>query len=443
MRRPVLPTLAAVFVALTPGAAAGGCISDAVLTFGVGTTRFDVEQIFNGGEAEDLREAVDTGAGNGDGRVTAAEVARWEDAMSERARVSIRHCLSTGFFGPEDGGVGAGQSGTLPGEREDFVATFDARGDSSLTGPVTLRFTGVLHTPVEGDRVAVVVVPEALEGLSELIECLAPDAVETNYAQNPCGDQSSDPVDRMLRLVIRPDADHAIDPASILPQEARAAFDGTDIVLANVVIEDSPLAEIRFVLQRAPDPGGGAWLTAALVVGGVGAASAVAIGRIERVRYRFWSALAAAGFTRIRRDRVLEHERRELILGAITAEPGVHLGALARDLDLATGTLVHHLRILQQAGLVQVRRQGNRVHFVPAGHRGPLPAVRSDLQKRILAMLGANPGLSQSDLALKLEEPRNTVAYHVRRLAEDGQVHVRRDGRTARHYLAEPSPKSR
>lgn len=435
MRGHVLLTLAAALIVLTPAAAAGDCISDAVLTFGVGTTRFDVEQVFDGNDAQDLREAVDTGAGNDDGRLTSMEIARWEAAMSQSARISIRHCLPVGFFGPEDGGVGAGQDGTLPSEREDFVATFHEHDESGLTGPVTLRFSGLLRSPVEGDAVEVVVVPEALEGLSELIECLAPDAVETNYAQNPCGDQSRDPLDRMDRLVLRPQEGHRLVPESIQPTPARDAFDGTAIVLTGLVVEDSPFTLIRFDVQHdvRDEAEPGAWT---LVAGGAAAVGLVAVWRVERLQYRAWWLAAVAGFTRIRRERVLDHERRRLILEAITTEPGIHLGALRRELELGTGALVHHLRILQREGVVEARRRGNRVQFVPVGHRGPVLRIPGPLQQRLLDIVQETPGLSQTELAQRLEQPRNTVAYHINQLVGEGRLQRRREGRVVRHYPA-------
>lgn len=415
---------------LLPVASAGGCVSEMELVVGVGTTRFDMEQVFDGEDAADLRSLVDTGAGDDDGDVDPTEVAAWESAMSRPGDAPLTPCLGL-LFGL---GVGVTQGGSPPHTIQGLAAAMDLGGATRITEeePVVLRFAATMHHDTTGDEPEVVVTPEGFEGLSELLECMAPDRIEMNFAQNPCGDAGDDPLDSMRRLEIRPADDARIVGDSVRPAVARSAFDGTAIVMTDLVADDT-LTDIRLqVVEVETDETPVPWIAGvALGLGGLGA---LLVSRLERARFRFWWFLSFVGFTRIRREKVLEHRRRELILAAIESEPGVHLGALQRGLDIATGSLVHHLRVLEDAGLVASRRRSNRVHFVPAAYRGPVEPARSELQERLLSVVRTHPGLSQSELAERLGAPRNTIAYNVRRLMEDGRLKVQREGRVARHF---------
>lgn len=421
---------AVALISLLPLASAGACISEMTLVVGVGTANFDMQQVFDGQDAAELRGFVDQGAGNGDGQLTNQEVAAWEEAMSSLNEASVSACLagwSNFIFG-----LGVWQAGEAPQELESLRATMDIRGQRSATSTdlLALRFSGALRYDLDDQNATVVVVPEGFEALSEIIECASPERIETNYAQSPCNG-GSEPLPSMRVFEMRPAGDARIEQDTIQPALARNAFDGTAIVMADFL--EDPESEIRFRVVQQDSAFSSAWIAA--VAGAVAIVGALIKVGGQRVLFRLWWLASVFGFTRIRRDEALDHERREAIMAAIESEPGVHLGALQRGLGIATGTLVHHLRVLERARLVETRRRSNRVHFVPAGYRGPVETTRSPLQVRVLEAVRSVPGLSQSELAERLGEPRNTVAYNVRRLIEDGQIEARREGRVLRHFV--------
>jgi predicted transcriptional regulator len=175
-----------------------------------------------------------------------------------------------------------------------------------------------------------------------------------------------------------------------------------------------------------PSPEQGAAITAASALAGL--------------LYWLWPTIkggAAGLFSRVTGPKLLEHPARARLVQLVQAEPGVHFQDLVRRSGLPNGTAVHHLHKLADAGLVAARPLGRYTCYFPgpSPDRASLaaaPVTRSDGARRILAELTANPGLSGTDLAVRLGLQASTVTYHVKRLQEAGLVAAARDGRVIR-----------
>ncbi len=144
-------------------------------------------------------------------------------------------------------------------------------------------------------------------------------------------------------------------------------------------------------------------------------------------------------FSRIRHDRLLEHPQRQRIMQAIYAEPGVHMRALRQRLDLGSSVTDHHVRKMEQAGLIQVDRRGSYVCLFPQGHMdhsamAAVPAMKAKGAKAIVTVLGNGPTL-QADLPAATGLSKGTLSYHLGRLIETGAVEAIKDGRSKSLHL--------
>ncbi|MDP6155191.1 MAG: winged helix-turn-helix domain-containing protein [Candidatus Thermoplasmatota archaeon] len=63
--------------------------------------------------------------------------------------------------------------------------------------------------------------------------------------------------------------------------------------------------------------------------------------------------------------RILENEKRRLIFTYIGEHPGEHYRRIKRELGIASGTLRHHLRRLEEAGMIRSERVGKYRYFYP------------------------------------------------------------------------------
>lgn len=159
----------------------------------------------------------------------------------------------------------------------------------------------------------------------------------------------------------------------------------------------------------------------------------------------FWPALKVAVaplYSRISKDAVLAHGSRENIYRLVQEHPGIHAHEVAERLDLAWGTAIHHLRLLEQNGLLTAYRDGRYKRFFVVGdqrlqQKEAVGLLRNDTARRIVQAVAERPGLIQKDVCDALGVSSSLATWHLQRLAEAGLVIAQRRGRVV-HY--EPGP---
>ncbi|HKQ87224.1 MAG TPA: metalloregulator ArsR/SmtB family transcription factor [Candidatus Acidoferrales bacterium] len=67
-------------------------------------------------------------------------------------------------------------------------------------------------------------------------------------------------------------------------------------------------------------------------------------------------------------SKALADETRLMILEAISASPELTCGQIVSERGLTAATISHHLKVLQDAGLIECRKEGQfvRSHAIPA-----------------------------------------------------------------------------
>jgi predicted transcriptional regulator len=144
------------------------------------------------------------------------------------------------------------------------------------------------------------------------------------------------------------------------------------------------------------------------------------------------------GYSRIRREDLLNQENRKRIYEYITNNPGEHFRALQRAVDLEVGVLSHHLNVLEKEQLIVSEQDGNNRCFWAAGVKHDTDKVRlSRIQENILKEIQEEPGITQSQIARKLGVSRKVVFYHVKFLRNAGVVREEKVQRNAHYYERE------
>jgi len=133
-------------------------------------------------------------------------------------------------------------------------------------------------------------------------------------------------------------------------------------------------------------------------------------------------------YSKIRRERILEHETRKRIVDHIRENPGAHYSAILEALGLPHGVLTHHINMLEAQEVVFSKqdRQYRRFYIDGMYRTGPLIL---GTQKSILDEVRRHPGRSQAQVARKLGLGRMVVSYHVSELQKLGMVSIDRNGR--------------
>ena len=178
---------------------------------------------------------------------------------------------------------------------------------------------------------------------------------------------------------------------------------------------------------------------------GIGIAIVAAIVLTETGKFKFFTLLTLLipMFTRIQKEDILDHFVRGQIYGFIKTNPGVCYNEIMRNLDLKNGTLSYHLHMLEKMEMIKSRREGLRYRvFYPTGMKFPEEERYrlNELQLDILKIIRENEGISQNEIANKLNKKPQTINYNIKTLQQAGLIKVRKKGRkTLCYILKDPS----
>ena len=183
-------------------------------------------------------------------------------------------------------------------------------------------------------------------------------------------------------------------------------------------------------------PGGMSALTVIAVVASILLVFSGVLTASENMKYGLFLMLIPL-YSKIKREKVLDHFIRGQIYGYIMANPGEHYNAIKQALDITNGSLAHHLRTLEREHFIQSKRFGLYRRFYPWAMRVPEDGYfrLNEIQKNVLALCKNQPGISQKDLSSSLNLTPPTINYHIAILAEHGYVSVIRRGRKTQVYL--------
>ena len=135
------------------------------------------------------------------------------------------------------------------------------------------------------------------------------------------------------------------------------------------------------------------------------------------------------------------HSPRQAILLCIQEHPGCHLRALERLLPYSLGALRHHLKQLEEVGLIRVEYDLRFKRFYPremgADLRETCAVLRSRSMRRVLVLLLSTPGLTSTAVASRLGMPRSSLGHYMRRLRQKGII-VRDSALDATWTLSNP-----
>lgn len=144
-------------------------------------------------------------------------------------------------------------------------------------------------------------------------------------------------------------------------------------------------------------------------------------------------------FTRIRREKVLDHFVRGQVYEYIRLNPGDHYNSIRHKLGLKNGTLAYHLRTLELQAFIKSRRDRLFKRFYPTDI--PIPQTKgiqySRLQLAIIDLIKKEPGIMQSDLMKKLNLKQQVASYNLNVLVRNGVIRCERIGRVAKYYHSE------
>lgn len=142
-----------------------------------------------------------------------------------------------------------------------------------------------------------------------------------------------------------------------------------------------------------------------------------------------------------RREDPLDNPRRAALYQRILANPGIGFRELMRDANVANGSLNHHLRVLRRHGLIADQSGGGRRRLFENHGRFDktwriVSALRDPAARELVRWLSAHPASDQKSILTYARErgwTRSSTQHRLYRLAAEGAIQQRREGRTRRY----------
>jgi DNA-binding transcriptional ArsR family regulator len=180
------------------------------------------------------------------------------------------------------------------------------------------------------------------------------------------------------------------------------------------------------------------------VIVAAAAAGASMLGLYAVWRVLKWTGLAAflPLYSHITDDEILDDPNRAGIYRLIQAEPGISTKDVADRLDLAWGTVTHHLGKLEKRRFVVSKKYGKYRRYFANGAGGvqekdALAVLRLDRTGDVAELIRTQPGMTQKAVSQVLGVSSSTILWHVKRLEEVNLVRKVREGKLVRYYPGE------
>ena len=119
----------------------------------------------------------------------------------------------------------------------------------------------------------------------------------------------------------------------------------------------------------------------------------------------------------------------------IKNEPGVHFSALMKSFNLSSGSLSHHINLLENEEYIKSRQDGMYRRFYLHEEKARLVFNLSTVQERILKIILDNPGISQSRISKMIDSNKMRVNYHVKILRDADLLKLERNGRESLCFI--------
>jgi predicted transcriptional regulator len=147
------------------------------------------------------------------------------------------------------------------------------------------------------------------------------------------------------------------------------------------------------------------------------------------------------GYRKVEQYALSFNQNRQKICETIKANPGVRFNVLERMTAIKEGTLKYHLLMLiAKRRIVAFGNGGSIRYFENNGRYSDLEKkvilhLRDPTSRRILAILSSSPYVSRKEIARTVGIAGPSVSWHTKKLAEDGIITTKREGKLVRYIL--------
>jgi DNA-binding MarR family transcriptional regulator len=210
-----------------------------------------------------------------------------------------------------------------------------------------------------------------------------------------------------------------------------------EIIVEDPVIEpdneggdDAPLIPIDDPVVMAATVSA---LAGAVALGGYGLATET--GKYAFLKYLLFAVIPL--YSKIEREKVLDHYLRNQIYKYIQANPGSSFSDIMKDVGVKNGVLVHHLTTLEREDLVKSNRDGMYRRFYPEGVMITKKEIDdlSWFQLGIFNIIRKQPGITPNEIAGELDKSKQVINYHLNIIKKADLIRTDVEGKHRKLYV--------
>ena len=156
-------------------------------------------------------------------------------------------------------------------------------------------------------------------------------------------------------------------------------------------------------------------------------------------KYKFLSFLGLLGplYLRTVKEDVFDNEKRLSMYNHIAEHQPVIYSEIKKTCNLSDGEINWHAHMMIQLDLIRVERKGFHLFFKLYGKKiADEKFIRlTDAQKIILDLINKKSGITQAEIAKKLEFKQQNISYNLLKLEEKGKIRFEKIGRIKHYYM--------
>ncbi|MEW5760824.1 MAG: winged helix-turn-helix transcriptional regulator, partial [Candidatus Thermoplasmatota archaeon] len=130
-------------------------------------------------------------------------------------------------------------------------------------------------------------------------------------------------------------------------------------------------------------------------------------------------------YSKINESDLFKNATRANIYALIINKPGITFSSITRELKLENGTATHHIYILEREGYIKSKKTGKYRRYYQTGFKA---SGLNDIQDKIVSAIVENPGISQTEIAIKLDLSRQVVNFHLKGLISMEAIKLEKNG---------------
>ncbi|MCB9362064.1 winged helix-turn-helix transcriptional regulator [Candidatus Woesearchaeota archaeon] len=130
---------------------------------------------------------------------------------------------------------------------------------------------------------------------------------------------------------------------------------------------------------------------------------------------------------------ILDLEQRRRIYDIVQKLPGLHFREIQRQVQLATGSVTHHLHYLARAGLIEEQKDQSNLRYFPKEFSKSSTELMSLLRqrsiRRILVCIIDKEPVSHEQITQFVAISPSTITFHLKRLEQQNIIESKKQGR--------------